>query len=575
MPEPLQLSQSQLKDLFLPAMRQRFKAEINRLTSGDMLQMLGNQPHARELSFLLSYVYAYHWLQHNVHKAYQEEVLAAFARGKQGFLMNLLLQAEDGTQFVQCYIDHWLRSPDSTLIQKQQIMQLLASQNNQPDQLTRHVAEIWDSLHLFSKTPAVAYKDLAREEHNRYGDMLGEADLQRLAMVDALPDLPGKHPGFAKLGLVPAMGCPQTCRHCMFIWRPLIKDTPDPAQLFNMLNQLTDSVLFTGGDLTRHLHHFHHAIRSMRNITTFAILLNGDFASDSKITEQTLQAMAQAIKSRPSHWPGARILLQISFDEFHQEVMVDRKGMLKERIPVSKIANIVESVPKFGKQIQLCLLHKQHALNFSMDLFSKGVFGRLAEELGRRGQQVQVLSTAASSRLKQNPLTPGSAPGAVLKDASFVLTRYPEQPILLTSSTIDAYGRAELLDPGEAVNDTELLHRVLETGETEGEFFDTDLMFWFNGWSTLFSAVHLCLGNVYEDGLETILQRQRKDPLTKALHHFDRRLLNYYSEIRIDLQQLISKSTGPHHLFHQLTEDAEMRLHMTLRLIEDRACLAE
>ena len=571
MSEPLQQSQAELKRLFLPALRQRFKAEINRLTSGDMVRMLGDHPNARELGFPLSYVYCYHWLRHNVHEAYREEMLAAFSRGKQGFLMKMLLQAEDHRQFIRSYIDHWLHPAESSVIQQQQIMRLLAACNHKPEQLSDSIAEIWDGLDLFRKTPAVAYKDLAREERNRYGDMLGEADRQRLAMLDALPDLPGKHPGFSKLGLIPAMGCPQTCRHCMFIWRPLVKDAPDPEPLFRMLNQLTHSVLFTGGDLTRHLQHFYHAIGSMRDVSTFAILLNGDFATDRQVTDQTLRSMAQAIRKRPSHWPRAQVLLQISFDEFHQEVMVDKKGKLKERIPVSKIANIVETVPKYGKQIRLCLLHKQHALNFSMELFSKGVFGRLAAELGRRGHQLQILSTGGSSRLKRNPLDPGSGPRAILKDASFVLSQYPEQPILLTSSTIDAYGRAELLDESESVKDQELLHRVLQTGDTEGEFFDTDLMFWFNGWATLFSAVHLCLGNVYEDGLDSILQRQRKDPLSKALHKFDRRLLGYYGEIRSDLQQLIAKSTGPHHLFHQITEDAGVRLHMTRRLIEDMA----
>ncbi len=567
MTDSVQPSQSKLKRLFLSVLRQRFKAEINRLTGGDMLQILGSRPHASQLSFLLSYVYAYHWLLHNVHEAYRQEVLAAFSRGKQGFLMNLLLQANDDRQFIRGYIDHWLQSPDSSLIQRQQIMTLLATENNHPEQLTAHVAKIWDSLLLFSKMPAVIYRNLARTERSRYREMLGEADLQRLALVDALPDPPKLHPGFAKLGLVPAMGCPQTCRHCMFIWRPLIKAPPDPERLYHMVDKLTDSVLFTGGDLTRHLQHFHHAIRCMPNISTFAILLNGDFATDNRVTGQTLQAMAQTIKQRPNHWPRARILLQISFDEFHQEVVVDRKGKLKERIPVRKIANIVESVPKYGKQIQLCLLHKQHTLNFSMDLFSRGVFGRLVAELDQRGHQLRIVSTNGSGRLKQNPLNPKAAPAAILKDVSFVLKRHPEQPILFSSSTIDAYGRAKLLDRGESVNDTELLHRILQTGDTENEFFDTDLMFWFNGWATLFSAVHLCLGNVYEDGLDSILQRQRNDPLTKALYHFDRRLLDYYSEIKTDLQQLIDNSTGPHHLFHQLTEDAEVRLHMTRHLI--------
>ncbi len=80
-------------------------------------------------------------------------------------------------------------------------------------------------------------------------------------------------------------------------------------------------------------------------------------------------------------------MLQISFDEFHQEVVVNRKGELNERIPVTKIANIVEAAPRYKDEIQLCLLHKQGYLNFSMELFQKGVFARLANELGRRGHQ--------------------------------------------------------------------------------------------------------------------------------------------------------------------------------------------
>jgi hypothetical protein len=93
-------------------------------------------------------------------------------------------------------------------------------------------------------------------------------------------------------------------------------------------------------------------------------------------------------------------------------------------------------------------------------------------------------------------------------------------------------------------------------------------MFWFNGWATLFSAVHMCLGNAFEDGIETIRQRQAKDPLTNAMHRFDLCLLNYYREERNDLDDIIAKSTGPHHLFHTITEDGDMRLHMTKRLIE-------
>jgi hypothetical protein len=558
-------SQEALRAHFLPAMRQRFKAEVNRMTGGAMAALLGNRPDAQDLTFLLTYLYAFHWLRENVHEAYRQAVLSPFRGPSRAFLMDLLEQSPDASAFVRGYLRHWLDAPADSPVQREQLLRLLAAQQNDPKRLEQELLQTWEGLRLFTKTRAQWYSELGHEERDRYREMLGDADRERLALVDALPAPAATSEPFAKLGLIPAMGCPQTCRHCMFIWRPPMRNLPDPDPLFRIVDRHTDSVLFTGGDLTRHLEVFYRAIRGMAHIRTFAILLNGDFADDMAVTHKTLEAMESAIETRPRHWPKARVLLQISFDELHQEVLFDRNGRLKERIPIAKIANVVECAPRYPA-IQLCLVHKQNALNFSMDLFRRGVFGRLLEELGRRGHQVQILSTVPSPRLKRNPLDPAQT-GRVLKDASFVLPRYPDSPVLLTSSTIDAYGRAALLDEGEAVKERELLQQLLRNGPPAGEAFDTDLMFWANGWVTLFSAVHICLGDIYGDGEERILERHRKDPLTAALKVFDRRLLKYYGEIRPDLEQRITAATGPHHLFHMLTEDAGVRLHMTRRLV--------
>jgi hypothetical protein len=560
------IQQQALLAIYLPALRQRFKFEVNRLTSGGMQKLLGEHPDAAELSFLLTYVYAWHWLRHHVPDAYRAGVLASFKNPQRLFLMKLLVDANSAAEFVEGYARHWLQQSAGGPQQQAQLLRLLDAQGGDVTALRKQVLEVWQSFGLFVRSQKIEFAGLARDERDRYGDMLGTADLQRLALVDKLPDpAAGQNNRFAKLGIIPAMGCPQTCRHCMFIWRPLKPADPDPQKIYRTVDKLTDNVLFTGGDLTKHMDAFYDGIRAMRHVTTFAILLNGDFADDATTTEQVIGSLAAAIEGRPAHWPKARVLLQISFDEFHQEVYVDKHGRLKERIPVAKIANIVECVPRYAGQIQLALLHKQTGLNFSMDVLQKGVFARLAKELGERGHQVQVLSTAPSARLKINPQT-GEA-GKVLKDASFVLKSYPDVPILLTSSTIDGYGRASLLEEGEIVKERELLEQVLHGIDT-GERFDIDLMLWFNGWATLFNAVHICLGDVYRDGVDTILARQRKDPLSHALNRFDTRLLEIYAEIRDDLQRLLDAATGPHHLFHSLTEEAEVRLHMTRRLIE-------
>lgn len=565
-----QQSANDLNAIYLTGMRQRFKAEINRLTRTDMLTLLGDRPLAAELSFPFSYLYAMHWLQQQVHEDYREAVLSAFSRGRQAFLMQMILNSTDTESFIEAYINHWLNYQGEPQIQHQQLMALYQNQQQNKSRLLQFMLEQWNSLQLFTQTQAQSYHVLALEEKQRYQAFSSDAEAERLRLIDALLDSGPLTKYFDKLGIIPSMACPQTCRHCMFIWRPIMKNTPDPQQLYRSVNQLTRNVLFTGGDLTRQLGYFYGAIASMKDINTFAILLNGDFAQSLEATESVLSAMAQAIRKRPANWPQAKVILQISFDEFHQEVIIDKQGQPKERIAISKIANIVELAPRYAREIQLALLHKQHALNFSMDLFHKGVFARLTTELGQRGHQVQVLSAQPSSRLKTNPAEPASK-GQLIRDANFVLDQYPDVPIILTSSTIDAYGRASTIEKHEAVNDREMLMQLLDGHPPAGEVFDTDLMFWFNGWVTLFSAVHMNLGDFYRDGLDTILRRQQKDPLTRALHDFDLRLLDFYAEIRDDLAQLIENASGPHQLFHRITEQAEWRLHMTRRLIENHS----
>ena len=560
--------QESLLPVYLTSMRQRFKNEINRLTTGRaMFEMLVSREDAIELSFPMSYLYVWYWLRHNVHINYMTQVLEAFRSTKFNFLMDLLL-TDTAEQFVSGYIQHWITSSDDVK-QKVELTHLLTQRNNEPKQLANDMLAIWQSLGLFTDDYMVQFKQVSRDERDRYQGMLGKEDLERLALIDALPDSiqMGDVPRYTKLGIIPAMGCPQTCRHCMFTWRPLRGKNENPEQVFEIVNQYTDSVLFTGGDLTKQLDYFYLAIRTMSQIKNFAILLNGDFATTAKETNEIMGKMAEAIKQRPKKWPEAMVLLQISFDEFHQEVYVDKKGLLAERIPVAKIANIVERYPKYAGQIQLALLHKQTSLNFSHDVLNKGVVARLATELKQRGYQMQVLDMQPSPRLKQNPLTPQQK-DKVLKDVTFILDKHKNAPILLTSSTIDGYGRAALLDEWETIKEKDLLQQVITQGVPPGESFDIDMMVWFNGWVTLFNAVHICLGDHYKDGMDTIIARQRKDPLSHALNKMDRTLLKLYSEIRDDIDKQIEAATGPHHLFHALTEEPEVRLHLTRRLIE-------
>ncbi|MBF0426860.1 MAG: hypothetical protein HQL66_13690 [Magnetococcales bacterium] len=341
---------------------------------------------------------------------------------------------------------------------------------------------------------------------------------------------------------------------------------PDSGPLLALVNAVTDKILFTGGDLTGHMDSVLRAVREMERVATFGMLLNGDFADTPEAATTFFRQIQDALAARPPHAVRAEVMVQISFDEFHQEIIADRRGQLAERIPVACIARIMVAALAFPG-IGLTLIHKQNRLNFANELFRRGVFARLARALSQLGHRLEVRACASSPRLKGDPVQPGQQ-GRVIRDVLLTLAGRPERIIQFVSSTVDAYGRAERLDPSEYINERALLQQILDTGLASGECFDTDLMFHFCGSVTLFGAVHYALGDWRHDPLATLLARRRKDPLAQALARFDRDLLPLYAEVRDDLSRLLEQATGPHHLFHRLTREGAVRLHLTRRLAE-------
>ena len=343
------------------------------------------------------------------------------------------------------------------------------------------------------------------------------------------------------------MRCPAGCHHCLFLYRPRVERRREPAELLATLAPLTDRLLYTGGDLTGHLDDLTEAVATTGAITTFAEL-------------------AAALDRRAAAGlPPAEVVLQISFDEHHQELRLAADGSVRERIPVANIANIIEAAvhqPRIG----LVLLHKQNRLNISRHLFERGVFARLARELSRRGHPVELLAAHPGPRPRRDPCNPAKV-AQVLTEAHFCLGDHRDVPIGLTSSLVDAYGQAALLDESEYLNDLANLEPFL-AGKAAGEGFDGDLMFWYDGRVTSFSAVHLAFGNLYDDGINRILARHRRDPLLAALRHPTLRLLDLYGEVRDDRESLTAGATSLPHLLHTLTRDGEVRLHLTRRLAE-------
>lgn len=508
------------------------------------------------------------WLRHEIHPAWQKALLAHIGLGTTTRGVELLLESDDTTSYLYSLLEYWSEQPIESPNSCQQSQQWLAAYGKGAGSkvLTAILAR-WQKLGLFANSYLHGVRQIQAAQKITAAGVGGVEDRQRVALLDSLPDsLTGSDP-FTKIAVIPHMACPQSCRHCMFVWRPLLKNLPDPGLIFRHLNKKTHNILFTGGDLSKKLGEYSRAIREMGNVAVFAILLNGTLAESKEAAEDFFVEIRQAIRGRPAHFRPAQATVQISFDEYHQEIVADKKGRLSERIPVANIVNLLVASLAFP-EIQFVLLHKQNRLNFSQNLFKAGVFARLARELAARDLAIDNINWQTSPRAKADPVNPAKK-GGIIRDVFFTVNGFAKQPIHMMSSTIDAYGRAALLDESEYINERDYMEQILASNSMHNERFDVDPMVWYDGTVTLFNANHLWMGNFFADG-DRVFARIKKDPLLAALAVFDTVLLNYYAEIHNDIDELIKKATGPHHLFHQLTKSPKARLHLTKRLLETK-----
>ncbi|MBF0624186.1 MAG: hypothetical protein HQL82_05205 [Magnetococcales bacterium] len=550
-PRPADHAVPDLEAAYLADRRRRFKEAVARVNRRpDHVWPAAEFP--GPLQGIAGALFAHQWLRRHVAEPCRAAVAAVSRNPAHASLVRLLLACPDAPTLVAELLREWL--PDAP---------------GRYPLLQQNILARWATLDPFREDPLTRQRAIQQEQKREYGAPLSPLVLERLALVDSLPDPGPAARRFVKAGVIPVMACPQSCRHCMFVWRPSLGVAPDQSFLWELLPRLTNNLLFTGGDLSGHLDGFFHAITHLTGITTCAILLNGSLGQSLAAAREFLERCAAARRRRPAAAP-VTVVIQISFDEFHQEILADRHGVLRERIPVARVANLLQAALDHP-ELQLVLLHKQNRLNFSTALFQQGVFARLDAELARRGLPIRVESHAPAPRPKADPVDPVRRAG-VIREAVFTLGTHRRRPFHFVSSTLDAYGRAAVrVDPAEYVAERPLLQDVLAGRVPPGEAFDTDLMFRVDGPVTLFSAFHICLGDLGRDGADRILARHRKDPLLRALERFDPRLPVWYGEVRNDLSALVEQATGPYHLFHRLTREAEVRLALTRRLVGFRA----
>jgi hypothetical protein len=565
-----QLFQDKLCAAYIESKRDRLKHILYRLNHRELASKLEYHPHGTMIKEIILYFYCYKWLRRFVHPRYYDKVIFQSRHKTYDFLVDILIHSSDEEQFLKNYILHCSKPEYVTQAPHNFKAKLFYEyHNNNLNSCVSEILSVWSRLGYLMDTEAHQIAEEARTQHRIYDDIYSDNDKERLSIIDRLQCHHNSDDSlcFEKLALIPTFKCSTGCRHCLFIWRPGLKKLYEKTKLFDLVNNHAKNVLFTGGDLTQYCEDFFNAIKMMSAVENFAILLNGRFADTKEKAEQFMESINAALKERKRKgWKNAFITVQISFDEFHQEVLIDRKGKFYERVSVSNIVNIMESSSAFDS-ISVVLLHKQNPYNFSDALINKGVFARLAHECSQRKRRIKIITCAASPIQKIHPVS-GKKTCSMITDIHFLLSNGHEKVFTLNSSLVESLGRARFLESTEYVS-AENIRDYSASGRIEGEKFDSDLMLWYNGWVTTFAAPHLILGNLFDDNFGTILTRWYKDPLLGYLKNFNPKLIYFYKEIASDYEQVYAESSSHVNLFTNIIRSSAVRLYLTKRILID------
>lgn len=561
-------SQDELRLAYIESYKDRLKHILYRLNHIDLSPRLKSYDNGDLIKEIILYFYCYKWLRTFVHHQYYGDVLFQSRHRTYDFLVDLLINSSDEEQFLKNYLLHCSKPENVKKAPHNYKASVFYEKHNQDlDACVSEILSVWNSLGYFKDKQARLISHEALLQKHIFNDIYNDTDRKRLRIIDNLSsdDRTVKKVHFEKLALIPTFKCSTGCRHCLFIWRPSLKPLYDRDKLFHIVNRYTKNVLFTGGDLTDHLEDFYDSLIKMDHVENFAILLNGHFAQTKAESDIFMGHIQHALKERKRRGiKNAFVTIQISFDEFHQEVLIDEKGKFFERVPVKNIVNILESSLPFDS-IGIVLLHKQNPYNFSDSIVRKGVFARLMRECSQRQKMIKIVTIGKPQMRKFHPVT-GKESDSMITDIHFVLGNKGKKVFTLNSSLVEALGRAKFVENTEYINALDVKDRAV-SGNIRNEIFDSDLMFWYNGNVTSFAAPHLIFGNLFEDKIETIINRWQKDPLLYYLRNFNYRLIDFYKEISTDYDKIYDDSSSHLNLFTNLILRADVRLYLTQRIL--------
>lgn len=437
--------------------------------------------------------------------------------------------------------------------------------------IAEQVQAVWQKLGLGIDRASQVEK-LIEEKKRLYGRIGSKADAKRRRFVKELAKKRARKTRLKlmNIGIIPTELCPTDCRFCLAPWKSGVEErTGKPLeeeefrriadQAIRFANERGLIITITGGEplleLERVLYVISHADARVELTTS------GYWASSMNAARRVLTKLEEAVKGNKSK--NFSFSLQLSADFFHQEIVPEANGKLRETIPVKNLANIVEAVVE-EFSLDLCLLPKftrfeDPVVYLFEELEKRGLKPRITRQFYDPSLRVSVL---AENKLVERP--------ALLK--AYLGFDSTKKQVFLLYTAVEGIGRAGVLEPFEYPAFRGRTSNFLEQ-ETKERFPLMGLEVSDDG--NVYPGAHALyswsLGNLLETTLDDVAADLEHDPLIIALAEHPWRIMNYALEAKPELRDELEKASSPLVALYKVLEDDALRLYITKKLSDYHA----
>jgi len=402
----------------------------------------------------------------------------------------------------------------------------------------------------------------------------GNIDGKDRARLDSLPldrDVAPLTESIGKVTVLPTTECTNDCLHCLLA----LKEDRE-GDIRGWINDVLPyaegkSLLIVGGEPTRELSDVEYILGQARGVEALTITTNASWARNLSSTRKMLRRLKTAAR-------GSLFVINLSMDKYHQEVIRTSDGSLKERIPVDRIANIIQLTqqePEF-RDVHVALSGLLVGFEFTASY--------LFDELERRGLRPISSDRKEDKRYKRfvKLYREDGTETEYMLYASDILV-FPNGigcSVYANFDGISIEGNAVGLEGfeimwGRAKHSIRALLRneqeenltfkdIHITITRDGEVY-IDPAFLSRSWS---------VGNVSNEPLDTILERVNRDPLARALATNLYDVIEIAREVEPDLDERLVGFNSVNGAMAYAIRTPSMRRYIRSRFIQEGRCLA-